>query len=52
MNTQLPTSCFVDIFLVENVSELLEFLVKLGISVIPVCLTNDRNSKDSITTNS
>ena len=52
MNTQPPASSSMDTFLVENVSELLEFLVKLGISVKPVCFISDRNSKESSTTNS
>ena len=47
INTQLLTSCFLDNFLVADISEMLELLAGLGISVIPVCFTNDRNIEDS-----
>ena len=51
MNTLLLTTS-VDIFLVEDMFEMFELLDGMGLSVIPVCSTSDRNSKDSCTTNS
>ena len=48
---QLPTTPFAEIFLVEDMSGLLELLDGLGISVIPVCFTKDRNNKDCSITN-
>ena len=42
INTQQPTFSSVDIFLVEDMFEC------LGISVIPVSFTSNRDSKDSI----
>ena len=52
MNTQLLTTSSVDIFLVEDMFEIFELLDGMGTSVIPVCFTSDRNSKDNCTTNS
>ena len=50
---QLLTSSSADIFLVEDISEMLELLDGLGISVRPVCFTcSGRNSKDCGTNNS
>ena len=48
----LPTTFSVEIFFVEDIFEMLELLAELDISVIPVCFTSDRKSKDCSTIHS